>query len=447
MSAAFLARGACPALDRPMPTGDGLLVRLRPLDGALVPAALGRLAALADRHGNGIVEVTARGSLQLRGLSAQSAPRLAAEVAALGLDLAPAPTVETAPLAGLDPTETADARPLAAALRAAIARSGLAGGLAPKLAVTVDGGGRLGLAGLSADIRLAALPGTAAASGPLWHVALGGDAATARALGAVRRDDAPAALVALLRLLAAAGPTARGRDLDAGAARAALAPFLVAADRSPAAGAAEPVGRFALAVGRQALGLGLAFGSVAAATLARLAERASGCGIEGFRLAPGRALLAVGPAAAGTTLAAAAGALGFVTAAGDPRRAVEACPGAPACASAGLATRHLAARLAAQAPALLDGSAVLHFSGCAKGCARPAAAGLALVGRDGDAALVVAGRAGDPPVAAVPAAAAPDALARLVALCRRERRGGESAAACLARLGTDRLAAAFEDRR
>ncbi|RUX91759.1 hypothetical protein EN985_35590, partial [Mesorhizobium sp. M7A.F.Ca.CA.004.04.1.1] len=89
---AFSRRGACPALSAPMQTGDGLLVRLNPVaggpssggptsggptSGGLSPKLLIGLAESALRHGNGIMEVTARGSLQIRGLTTDSAMLLA----------------------------------------------------------------------------------------------------------------------------------------------------------------------------------------------------------------------------------------------------------------------------------------------------------------------------------------------------------------------------------
>jgi precorrin-3B synthase len=66
-------RGFCPGLSRPLPTGDGLLVRIAPI-GTIALDAFAALCGAARAHGNGIVEVTARGSIQVRGLSADSAP-------------------------------------------------------------------------------------------------------------------------------------------------------------------------------------------------------------------------------------------------------------------------------------------------------------------------------------------------------------------------------------
>ncbi len=73
-----LPRGLCPTLAEPMQTGDGLLVRLNPVASGFSPKTLIGLCEAALGHGNGIVEVTARGNLQIRGLTARSARELVA---------------------------------------------------------------------------------------------------------------------------------------------------------------------------------------------------------------------------------------------------------------------------------------------------------------------------------------------------------------------------------
>ena len=97
-------RGACPALTAPMQTGDGLLVRVNTIAGSLPPKLLIGLCELAQRHGNGIVEVTARGSFQIRGLTPQSARALAADVNALAIPVRTGVPIDMPALAGLDPT-------------------------------------------------------------------------------------------------------------------------------------------------------------------------------------------------------------------------------------------------------------------------------------------------------------------------------------------------------
>ena len=81
---------------------------------------------------------------------------------------------------------------------------------------------------------------------------------------------------------------------------------------------------------------------------------------------------------------------GFLSAPGDPVLDVAACPGAPACAQAEVATRDIARALAGKVRSL-------HVSGCPKGCARQAASEVTLVGRGGRFDLVRNGRAGDTP--------------------------------------------------
>ena len=76
-----LRRGACPSLAAPMPTGDGWLVRLTLAEGLTPGAARAGWPRSAERLGNGLIEITARGSLQVRGLRRA---RRAALAAALG---------------------------------------------------------------------------------------------------------------------------------------------------------------------------------------------------------------------------------------------------------------------------------------------------------------------------------------------------------------------------
>jgi precorrin-3B synthase len=108
-------------------------------------------------------------------------------------------------------------------------------------------------------------------------------------------------------------------------------------------------------------------------------------------------------------LIAEAGALGFVTDPGDPRRKIVACAGAPICASGEIAARAIAPALADAARGLPD-AAVIHVSGCAKGCAHPAPARIAAVGRDGRCDVFVDGM----PVGEVTVDALPWTVAEIV---------------------------------
>ena len=119
-------RGVCPGLSRPLPTGDGLLVRILPID-TIALDAFAALCALACTYGNGIIEITARGSIQVRGLSADSAPRFADAVAALGIAAEDGVPILCNPLAGLDAAEICDVSAFAAALRYAVAQQSFGG--------------------------------------------------------------------------------------------------------------------------------------------------------------------------------------------------------------------------------------------------------------------------------------------------------------------------------
>lgn len=58
----------CPGVLRPWPADDGALVRLRLPGGRLPTRSLLDLIAVAERHGDGVVHLTGRANLQVRGL-------------------------------------------------------------------------------------------------------------------------------------------------------------------------------------------------------------------------------------------------------------------------------------------------------------------------------------------------------------------------------------------
>jgi precorrin-3B synthase len=425
-----LTRGACPGVSQPMPTGDGLLARLMPL----APISLDAFDALCDAsqtHGNGIVEVTQRGSLQIRGLSPGSAPVFARTAATLGLGAEDRPSILTSPLMGLDAQERLDLRALVAALRKDLTHHPAFASLGPKVSVLIDGGGVLHLEGVPGDLRLQA------DSTSRLHVSMAGTAASATGLGWVEPHRALEVIVHVLSGIANRGTGARARDLANSAGTHALRASLagVLSDEPPPAlkPPAEPIGSHRLNNGEAAFGMALPFGYAEAGVLKRIAHAAARCGATSIQPAPGRALLTIGlGAAAIDEFAASAAAAGFVVRPGDARRYVVVCAGAPACGSALLSTRRLAPTIAQAARPFLDGSLTIHVSGCAKGCAHPGAAALTLIGPD---RLVVQGRAGDTPHGAISAAAFIAGLPRLHAHRQNSPAGQECSADTVSRLG------------
>jgi precorrin-3B synthase len=408
-------RGACPGLSAPMMTGDGLLVRLLPI-GTIALDAFAALCTAARQHGNGIIEVTSRGSIQIRGLSAASAPRFAAAFAGLGIAAGDGIPVLTNPLAGLDAEDIIDAGALAAELRLALARSSLARILSSKVSVAIDGGAALDLDGIAADVRLRA---DAVDEVAALCVSVGGDGRSAAHLGCIASRDGVEAATRLLEVVARRGGQARARDVVT--AENSIVFRAVIADLIIHDGAVRSESRFSDAVGPHPLrdgtfayGVGLAFGHADTTSLQRLTEAAKAAGASGMRAAPGRALMIVGlRQQLASSFAAAAAALGFIVRSDDPRRHVIACAGAPICASADIAARALAPQIAAAAAPHLDGSFKIHISGCAKGCAHPAPAALTIVGTSSGCALIVNGSTHDAPFATVTTNELPDAVAEI----------------------------------
>jgi precorrin-3B synthase len=385
-------RGACPGLSTPMLTGDGLLVRLSLAD-SIALDAFRDICAAARRHGNGIMEVTTRGSLQVRGLTARSTDAFADAVTALNIVAAAGVRVIVDPLAD-DSSTIIDSRSLAAQVGQALFDARLA--LSLKACVIVDGGGHLHLDGIAADLRLRAIGSRAA---PRLHIAMGGDARSATALGGIKVESAPEVAVRLFKLMAAQGIAARAADLirTAGAdrLRASLGDFICAAPAPPPRPISEPIGSHPQRDGSVALGIAPGFGHATAESFCALADLAAKDGARRIAFAPERIILLIafapGRAAA---MSAHAERLGFIARADDRRRRIVACSGKPACASGLIPARALAAELAAKVTTLPP---LVHISGCAKGCAHAGRAPLTVVGTDRGCGIIRNGSARDLP--------------------------------------------------
>ena len=379
-AASAQVKGWCPGALRPMLSGDGLIVRIRPFCGAFSLKQARGLADLARRLGNGHIDLTRRANLQLRGLLDEHLPELHAELGKLGLLDPDAETEATrnlmvSPLAGLDPAESLDVRPIARAIADALAADERLRALPGKFGLLIDGGGTVSIAAERADVALLAVGaeialGIDTPSGTQWLGATSPDAAAAAALAAVRA------------FLAAAGGATRTRMRSLSAAgvaqvRSVLAPLL-----RPCPVALPMTGR-ALGVIGTAAAVAAPFGRLEAEQLHRLAALAEAAGATELRLSPWRTIYfgTRGAAAAAETVDAAR-AIGLIVDSHDPLLRIEACPGAPDCKSSSVDARGDARRLAALAAAEgYDGS--IHVSGCAKGCARSAPSQLVLVGKAG----------------------------------------------------------------
>lgn len=447
-------RGWCPGALAPMEVGDGLLVRVRVPAGVLPSPAARRIATLAAEHGNGLLELSHRGNLQIRGVSRETLNAVTGALAELGF-LAADPVSEavrnvlTAPTAGLDPDAVLDVRPYALALDARLATDAALHRLPPKFGFVVCGGGGAPLAHSNTDIRFDAV---ATPDGPRFRVAVGGTRASATPLGLCRPDElvevAAALATAFLELRESLSESPRRmatliKAIGTDAFPNPLPPRERVVPEAPLAGTEFPLtasggseirrepGEGApriLGLHPGWLGAAFPFGGLSAGTLSALADLA-----PELRITPWRALLLAGAdeSALEPVLA-----LGGILDDADLRLKVTACSGAPGCDVGTTDTRADALALTRVAPALVAACGMVHVSGCEKLCAHPSPTAVTLVARDGLYDVQAAGiriRGGLPTDAAIACVAA------LEGVYLAHRRPGEGAAAVFARLGAERL--------
>ena len=403
-SAAFEVKGWCPGALRPMQSGDGLIVRIRPQSATFSPGELRALADAAWRLGNGHMDLTRRANLQIRGVSETSLPALHDVIARLGLldDNADGEAVRNIminPLAGIDPTEVLDVRPIGRELARWLVSDKSAWALPTKFGFVVDGGGALPLAQQRADVRLAAV-----AHGPEAAMAIGIEThAGMEWLGSTTPGAAAAAAIEIARAfieIASREQRQRMRDLSAeslASIRSTMRSRLDALHENPPKDHGSLDRRIGLIElgDRFAVGIAAPFGRVETDQLRRLVEVIATQGIAEIRLSPWRALYAgVSSRQSGQDILDAAKHEGLITDPRDPLLQIEACPGAPGCQSTALDTRGDGRRLAALLPRFCF-TGTVHVSGCAKGCAKSGPADLVLVGSEGRYGIVRNGTAQD----------------------------------------------------
>lgn len=346
---AAAVRGWCPTAWRPMMAGDGLLVRLRPPLGRMSRAQAEGLCAGALRHGNGHIDLTNRAALQIRGVGADEHDALMERLVALGLarrngDM-PAPLIVNPDWAPGDATDS-----IASEL---IARADELPDMPGKIGFAVDAGSAPVLTDAPADFRI-----ERGMSGGLILRCDGRDRGAP-----VKVSEAVSEIIAIAHWFIASGGAIAGRMARHGAPLPITPSEAPAPPRSRADCLAAVPGRYHAAP----------FGRIEAEALLTAMDDET----RAIRLTPWRGLILEGSNAPSDDPA-------------DPRLSVDACPGAPACPQASVATRDLAARLAPHV-------AGLHVSGCAKGCARPKQAAVVLTGRDGRFNLARNARAGGQP--------------------------------------------------
>lgn len=338
----MLIKGWCPGLHKPMEAKDGFLIRLTPPDGVLRSGQLHTLAETAARHGRGIVQVTMRGNLQIRGLQAQSVATCQQILSNAGLsDASPSlervrQSVLMSPLHAIDPECAPETAKIATHLMAALARHPILDNLPPKFCFGIDGGGFLPIGSMVADI-------TASCAGHAWHVHCGQE---------TRISEAPKVAAAMMRFAAEYAISQPGCRIV-----------------TPRTVSAAPLHRLIGRLPAGWRGYGVALGLLKSDDIHQIAEN-----LDEIRLLPGRGFMT--PRALSLPC--------LVTDPDDKMAQIFACCGIEGCVHAHMDTMRDARYFAVT----LTANTRLHVSGCRKGCAHPGKADVTLVGAENGYAVI-----------------------------------------------------------
>lgn len=372
---------ACPGLLRIVPALDGGICRIK-LPGGVLRSAQARAIAEAARHGaSGVLELTSRSNLQIRGvLPGQESALIEALLSAgLGPRVAAADDVRNlllSPAAGLDPQARMDVRPLAAQLLDLLQDSAALHALPPKFALQLDGGEALAMREHPHDLWLAAED--------QHHLLLG--LAGCPIDAPLARIEATQALelvhqLLLLFLELATPEQSRMRQLLAQIPAAELLQRLQArldfalqpapATRQPATTVERaPAGIYPQAQpGLCMVAAGARLGRLHADQLLAIAELSERYGDCDLRLTPWQGLLLGNvPEARASELLAELDQLGLLTQADEPLLGLVACTGSAACAR-GLADSKRHALHLAELLRASHARPQVHLSACPRSCA------------------------------------------------------------------------------
>jgi len=355
---------------RIVPARDGGLCRVKLPGGRLTAVQARAIATASARWASGVLELTNRANLQLRGVRPDGAAALVAELQAAGLGPSDPAADDVrnlllSPAAGRDPQQLRDVRPLAAELLALLEGDRRLHGLSPKFALQLDGGEALARLDHAHDVWLSAraegvvlgLAGTPL-DAPVGLIPPGQEVTTVAQL--------------LHRFLDLAGPEqSRMRQL---LETHPLDDLLAGMDLLPApptpGAPAQTAQRLSRHPQRQPglcwIGAQPALGRLPAATLAAVAELAEHHGKGELHLTPWQGLLLPDvPVDQAPALLKALTALALITDPAAPLARLVACTGSAGCAKGQADTKGDALRLAERLPADVE----VHLSGCPRSCA------------------------------------------------------------------------------
>ncbi|WP_407292638.1 precorrin-3B synthase [Stutzerimonas zhaodongensis] len=373
----------CPGLLRIVQALDGGICRIKLPGGVLSCGQARSITEAAEHHASGVLELTNRSNLQIRGIGAGSEQDLirALLVAGLGPSVPDADDVRNlmlSPAAGLDPQQHMDTRPLAAEILALLQDNPALHVLSAKFAIQLDGGEALCMLGHAHDLWLRALPGE-----PQQLVFGIAGCPTAKPLGMVAAADAvPLVEAILLTFLECAEPEQRrmrqllesvptDRLLRQVQARMPFALLPVPDDWQRRTLAANPpIGIIAQRQeGLSMVAASAPLGRIDTRQLLAAAELAELHGDGSLRLTPWQGLLIPNVSAdEAEPVLAGLGQAGLLTDGNAPLANLIACTGSAGCARGLADTKGDALTLAARLQRT-DARPQVHLSGCSRSCA------------------------------------------------------------------------------
>jgi precorrin-3B synthase len=400
---------ACPGALQLYPSQDGSLARVRLPGGVLTAAQLLVLAEAAGVLGDGHLELTSRGNVQIRRVAEGTEMRLATRLATAGL--LPSMTHErvrniiASPTSGRDGRGVTDLTGLVAELDGAICAAPELAELSGRFLFVLDDG-RGDVAGLDGDLTAVAVPGGSAA------LLLGGLDIGVRAPLSTLPDVLVVLASAFLAVRAEQGSSAwRLAELAQRHAQVRAlcearldelarlgcwpGPDRLGPLRRPAR--AELIGALPQSDGLVTLGTAARLGRLTATQAQLLAELAQEHGDEEhpgeLRVTPWRGVLVLDrPARDAHATLNRCDAAGLIARRTDPDVGVTTCAGRPGCANALADVRTDAGRQLGVGGPAAPGDLPVHWVGCARRCGSPRGRAVEVLATGDGYRVTVAGR-------------------------------------------------------
>lgn len=350
-----IRRGWCPSLFKPMETGDGFLCRIKPFFSSITSDQARFIANISEQYGNGYINLSQKGNLQLRGFTRENIDLVIPQVVNAHLssdseNMEEKRNIMISPLWDIDPLRHAKVKKIAYELQTALQDHPNIHPLTGKFSFLIDGGEQYGLQNIYTDVNIRAY-------GDQWTIQLG---KFEHVILCESHQIIPIVLEIMQfcihhqmkRLLSPENAEHYFKETSYS-----TIPFKNAKEQI-----ALPIGSLQFST-VSLVHIGVAFGLLKARHLLHLANITEQYGNGTIRFTPWHSILL--PYCAAEALSDLAD---FITDEYDPRLYITVCPGKPFCMQGQQATMQDVSGLLSL---WTNQTQKLHLSGCAKGCASP----------------------------------------------------------------------------